>query len=190
MKILKSIFFSVLGISAVLLFVFLANDIYQENARIQRIKGVDAKVINQLNKIMLAQESYISIKNEFCGSWDDLETFIKEENFVTVQRQEVIETVNGEDHVKVLIDTLSTMSVFDSLKSELNLISKSKISYLWRVPVSDTVFTLTADRLGNGQPICEVRDPYPLNPKRQKEGSLSALQIGSLEISTLKGNWE
>lgn len=190
MKVIKNLFFSVLGIISVLLLIFLANDIYQENARIQRIKGVDAKVIQQLTRIKIAQESYVSVKNEFCNTWEEMEAFIKNEDFVRVQRKEIIETVNGEDQVKIEIDTLATVSVFDSLKSELAFRSIQDIPSLWRVPVSDTVFTIRADRLGNGQPICEVRDPLPLNPKRQKEEGLSPLQIGSLEISTLKGNWE
>lgn len=190
MKTIKNIFFSALGIISVLLLAFLANDIYQENARIQRIKGVDAKVIKQLLRIKVAQESYVSVKNEFCNSWETMEEFITTENFVRVQKKEIITTVDGKDQVDIQIDTLAVISVFDSLQSELALTSIDQVSSLWKVPVSDTIFTIRADRLGNGQPICEVRDPMPLNPKRKLDKGLSPLKIGSLEISTLKGNWE
>lgn len=190
MKKLKNTFFTVLGISSVLLFVFLANDIYQENARIQRIKGVDAKVIKQLDKIRMVQEAYLSVNRTFCDSWDSLARFIAEEKFVIIQKKEIITTLNGVDKITFQLDTMATVMVFDSLKNELGLRDLKDVNQLWRVPVSDTLFTLRADVLGNGQPICEVRDPYPLNPARQKDGNMKPLQIGSLEVSTLQGNWE
>lgn len=190
MRKLKNTFFTVLGITSVLLFVFLANDIYQENERVQKIKGVDAKVIKQLNKIRMVQEAYLSVNKSFCDSWDTLSRFIAEDKFVIIQKKEIINTVNGVDKVTFQIDTMASVLVFDSLQNELGLKTISEIDQLWRVPVSDTLFTLRADMLSNGQPICEVRDPFPLNPARQKDGSMKPLQIGSLEVSTLQGNWE
>lgn len=190
MRKLKNIFFASLGIIAAGLFVFLVQDIYQENARIQRIKGVDAKVIKRLEKIRIAQESFLSVNKKYCNSWDTLTNFIANDHFFIVQKKESIVTANGVDEVKIELDTLSQVLVFDSLKNELGLGNITEIAAIWKVPVSDTTFTIRADKLGNGQHICEIRDPYPLNPKRQKDGSMKPLQIGSLEISTLQGNWE
>jgi hypothetical protein len=190
MKKIKNILFSILGIIAGLLFVFLANDIYQENERVQKIKGVDAKVIAQLQKIRIAQKAYLSVKNKYCNSWDSLNTFILHEEFVIEQIKETIEQVGGKEKIVIQRDTLSSVSVYDSLQNSLGYANTAGVSQLWRVPVSDTIFTIRADKMANGQKICEVRDPAPLNPKRQKKGDLKPLQIGSLEISTLSGNWE
>lgn len=190
MKTQKNIFFSTLGIVALVLFVWLAQDIYQENARVQKIKGVDAKVISKLKKIRLVQEAHLSVKSNYCNSWDSLYHFVEHGEFAIVQKKETISIVNGKDKIEVKIDTLSTVSVYDSLRHELGLKSKEEIQTLGLVPVSDTTFTIRADKLYNGQRVCEVRDPYPLNPLRQKDGNLKPLQIGSLEISTLQGNWE
>lgn len=190
MKLVKNLFFSTLALISVGLLYYVANDIYQENARIQRIKGVDAKVIKQLEKIRVAQESYLSVKKEYANSWDSLGSFIANDSFYIIQVKETISTENGVDKVTVDVDTLSRIPVFDSLQTQLGISSVEEIPRIWRVPVSDTLFTIRADKLGNGQKICEVRDPAPLNPKRQKDGSMKPLQIGSLEISTLQGNWE
>ena len=190
MKTLKNIFFIGLGIISVGLFVWLAKDIYQENKRIQKIKGVDAKVIKQLQKIRTAQEAYLSVKGDYCNDWDSLFHFIAAEDFFLIQKKEKIFSKRGIDSVVILMDTIGVVPVFDSLQDELSLRSKLEIERLKVVPVSDTVFTLRADKLYNGQRVCEVRDPAPLNPRRQKDGDLKPLQIGSLEISTLQGNWE
>lgn len=190
MELIKNSFFTLLALIAIGLLVFLGNDIYQENARIERIKGVDTKVIQRLEKIRLAQESYLSVKKEYANSWDSLTHFIANDQFFILQKKETIETVNGADKITVEIDTLATVAVFDSLKTQLQIEQLADIENLWRVPVSDTIFTIRADKLGNGQQICEIRDPFPLNPKRQKDGSMKPLQIGSLEISTMQGNWE
>lgn len=190
MKLVKNSFFGLLGLIAIGLLIYVANDVYQENARIQRIKGVDAKVIRQLEKIRVAQESYLSVKKEYANSWDSLGHFIANDFFYIVQIKETIKTENGVDKVIIDKDTLNKVPVFDSLQTQLNISSIEEIPSIWRVPVSDTTFTIRADKLGNGQKICEVRDPAPLNPKRQKDGNMKPLQIGSLEISTLQGNWE
>lgn len=190
MRTLRNIFFSFLGILALGMFAWLANDIYTENARIQKIKGVDAKVIEQLKKIRTAQEAYLSVKNEYCNDWDSLFQFIAEDQFYVVQKKEQIFNRGGVDSVVVKVDTLSVVAVFDSLQNQLGIKNKAEITELSKVPVSDTTFTIRADKLYNGQRVCEIRDPYPLNPRRQKKGDLKPLQIGSLEISTLQGNWE
>lgn len=190
MKSLKTIFFSFLGVLSLAMLVWLANDIYTENERIQKIKGVDAKVIDQLKKIRTAQEAYISVKNQYCNDWDSLFHFIAEDYFYVVQKKEQIFNKRGRDSIVVRVDTLSIVPVFDSLQNQLGLRSKAQIAELSKVPVSDTTFTIRADKLYNGQKVCEIRDPYPLNPRRQEKGDLRPLQIGSLEISTLQGNWE
>lgn len=190
MKLLRNIFFVALGIISIGLFAWLANDIYTENARIQKIRGVDAKVIRQLQKIRTAQEAYLSVKGEYCNEWDSLFHFLKEGEFLLIQTQEKIYSENGQDRIEILTDTLGVVAVYDSLQDELALRTKAEIDRLNIVPESDTIFTLRADKLYNGQKVCEVRDPAPLNPKRQEDGDLKPLQIGSLEISTLQGNWE
>lgn len=190
MKSFKNIFFSILALTALALFSFLANDIYQENERVQKIKGVDAKVIQQLQRIKIAQKAYLSVKKEYSNSWDSLHAFILKDQFILEQVKESIEQVDGKDKVIIERDTLGIVSVYDSLQNSLGYQDTSEIAKLWRVPVSDTIFTIRADKLSNGQQICEIRDPAPLNPRRQAKGDLKPLQIGSLEISTLSGNWE
>lgn len=191
MKKNKWILFAPLLLITVGMAAWLANDIFEENARIQRIKGVDVKVIDQLRKIRIAQESYIAVHKEYAGSWDALLSFVDTADFVITQITERVEVLdNGKDNVIRSVDTMAVVPVFDSLKSKLALKTKEDIALLNRVPVSDTLFTIRADKSGNGQNICEIRDPKPLNPRRQKKGDLKPLQIGSLEVTTLQGNWE
>ncbi len=187
----RRIIFVPLALVTITLASWLAMDLYKENAYVQKIKGVDGKVIKQLKKLRVAQKAYLAVNNKYCGDWHELFDFIDSANFYTIQQiEEVTQLANGQDSITVHIDTIGVFPVYDSLKHELDLRTKKDIVGLAVVPVSDTLFTLRADVSDNGQNICEIRDPKPLNPRRQKNGDLQPLQIGSLTVSTLRGNWE
>lgn len=169
---------------------WIGNRIYQGHIEAQKIKVADKEVILKLQKIRIAQGAYLKINGKYANDWDSLVTFIQEGNFYNVIKTEEQKKVEGRDTLIVEFDTLSVVPVFDSLKMDLGYQTKEEVKTLNVVPISDTIFTLRADVLYNGLNVCEVRDPKPINPRRQEKGDLRALQIGSLEISTLQGNWE
>lgn len=169
---------------------WIGNRIYQGHIEAQKIKVADKEVILKLQKIRIAQGAYLKINGKYANDWDSLVTFIQEGNFYNVIKTEEQKKVEGRDTLIVEFDTLSVVPVFDSLKTDLGYQTKEEVKTLNVVPISDTIFTLRADVLYNGLNVCEVRDPKPINPRRQEKGDLRALQIGSLEISTLQGNWE
>lgn len=186
---LRAMLFSLLLISSFGLAGFITYRLKTFNDQFERIKTADQKVIEKLTKIRLAQKTYFDVKGTYAPTWDTLVLFINQGEIPIIQTTETIITLpNGQDSLSVVVDTLAIVPAYDSLRSELGY-TKAQMFQLPVVPLSEQNFELyTANR--KGEQFIEVKDPNPMNPKRQKGGSLKPLKFGSKAAATTKGNWE
>tara|TARA_B100000809_G_scaffold227317_1_gene239598 strand:- start:405 stop:977 length:573 start_codon:yes stop_codon:yes gene_type:complete len=186
---LRAMLFSLLLISSFGLAGFVTYRLKTFNDQFERIKTADEKVIEQLTKIRIAQKTYFEVKGTYAPTWDTLVLFINQGQLPIIQTTESIITLhNGQDSLSIVIDTLAIVPVYDSLQSELRY-TKAQMFQLPVVPLSEEYFDLyTGSR--QGEQFIEVKDPNPINPKRQKDGALKPLRFGSKAASTTKGNWE
>ena len=93
----------------------------------------------------------------------------------------------------VLVRRFGLMShneqTLEQIGSEIGL-TREQMHTIGQVPLQDGLeFELyTAER--KGQYMIEVKDPAPVNPKRQEGGKLKPLRFGSKAAASTKGNWE
>ena len=154
----------------------------------QKIKISDERVIDRLKKVRVAQKKYLEVNRSYASNWDTLINFINNGKFPIIQRTEKVSNVNGRDQVTVTVDTLNIITVFEAISEEVKL-TRTEIQYLPIAPFSKDTFSLyTSNR--KGENYIEVKDISPINPKRQKGGSLKPLRFGSRAVSSTKGNWE
>ena len=174
---LRAMLFSLLLISSLGLAGFVTYRLKTFNDHFERIKIADEKVIAQL------------IHGTYAPTWDTLIVFINQGQLPIIQTTEAIITLpNGQDSLSIVIDTLAIVPTYDSLRSELGY-TKAQMFQLSSVQLSEETFDLyTGSR--EGQQFIEVKDPNPINPKRQKNGALKPLRFGSKAAATTKGNWE
>ena len=186
---LRAMLFSLLLISSLGLAGFVTYRLKTFNDHFERIKTADEKVIAQLNKIRIAQKTYLEVHGTYAPTWDTLIVFINQGQLPIIQTTEAIITLpNGQDSLSIVIDTLAIVPTYDSLRSELGY-TKAQMFQLSSVPLSEETFDLyTGSR--QGQQFIEVKDPNPINPKRQTNGALKPLRFGSKAAATTKGNWE
>jgi hypothetical protein len=186
---LRAMLFALLLIGSVGLAGFITYRLKSFNDNFELIKSADEKVIGQLTKIRIAQKVYFDVHEVYAPTWDTLVMFINYGSIPIIQTTETILTLpNGQDSLSVAIDTLAIIPAFDSLRHQLGY-NKAQMSQLSIVPLSGETFDLyTGSR--KGEQFIEVKDPKPINPKRQVDGALKPLRFGSKAASTTKGNWE
>lgn len=178
----------VLGVISVVLAINIYGSIMEKHNEISRIKQADQLVIEHLKKIREAQKLYFDGHQQYAPTWDKLTDFIKNGKVYITQTTESITSINGIDSISITIDTLSKAPAIQVLKEKVT-ISESEINSIGIVPLSMDTFELYTNKL-QGVQLVEVSDPAPINPRRQENGDLKPLRIGSKAAATLKGNWE
>ncbi len=155
----------------------------------EKIKTVDALVIQRLKDIREVEKLHLEATLTYADNWKDLVEFAKNG---TVYRTQITENVitlpSGRDSINTVIDTISSEKAFDVLKGKISL-KETELNKLPVVPISKDTFALYANAL-QGTWVLEVSDPNPVNPRRQSNGDLKPLKIGSKAQSITKGNWE
>lgn len=186
---LRALVFSTLLVFSLAVAWFVGYRLKTFNERFEEIKSADNLVIEQLKKIRLAQKVYLNVNKQYAPTWDTLVEFIGNGEIPLIQtHEEVITLANGQDSISIVVDTLAIIPAYDSLNSEIGL-QKSELNKISQVPISNETFTLyTAVR--KGEYLIEVKDPAPINPKRQEGGKLKPLRFGSKAAASTKGNWE
>lgn len=154
-----------------------------------KIKTVDALVIQRLKDIREVEKLHLEATLTYADNWEDLVEFAKNG---TVYRTQITENVitlpSGRDSINTIVDTISTEKAYDILEKDISL-KYSELNKLPVVPISKDTFDLYANAL-QGTWVIEVTDPNPVNPRRQANGDLKPLKIGSKAQSITKGNWE
>lgn len=173
---------------------FLTVSIKTEIDEEDRIKAIEATIINKLKMIRDAQVAYQAVHGNYTSDWDKLISFVDTGSIYITQRREHIITLDyGADSVVVDIDTLGTVSVKDSLFSK-DKYPNFDLQSLPNVPGNeDAKFDIFADELNKGGvnvDVFEVKDPAPINPARKAKTGRGALRVGSRNEVTTAGNWE
>jgi len=189
MKFLKYGLFTVLFFSSCWLAYSLYASILEKDAEIENIKTADENVIKRLIQIREIQRLYFDEYHQYADSWPKMIDFAKNGNIHLIQKKErVIARPSGIDSVYVQYDTIGVEPSYRLINEKLGM-TRTDLDSMMVVPNSHEQFTLYANEL-QGIWVVEISDPAPVNPRRQKEGDLKPLKIGSKVQSTLKGNWE
>ena len=162
-----------------------------------RIKTVEANVIDKLKMIREAQLAYKSVNGQFTSDWNKLVDFVKDGKIYLVEKREIIiPRQYGGDSIYVQVDTLGSVPVRDSLFNE-TIYPNFVADNLPVIPGSGgKKFEMFADKVekgGNMVDVVEVKDIAPVNPKRKESNEiliLKPLRFGSRTEVTTSGNWE
>jgi hypothetical protein len=160
----------------------------------KRIALTEARIIQKLQMLRDAQIAYIATNGEYASSWAQLKRFIDEGQIWIVQRKETTKLLEyGKEETTVTYDTLGSVMVMDSLFNERRT-PNFNLENLNVIPGSGgKEFEFFADKVERNQrsiPVFEIRDPYPINPKRRANNKEKALRVGSRTDSSTSGNWE
>ena len=193
MKIAKIIVTSVFGIASVILAYMLFDSIMSEVELTKSIEKQENAIKAKLIQIRKAQVAYNTLYGQYCDDWTSLTNFIKDSNLVVIDKKEEIHQISYEvngttitmDSTSFIIDTINIVKVQDSLYNNVDF----EIEKIALVPNTSENFELKT-RLEGVVAYIEIKDAAPINPERQKHGKLDPLKSGSLEKSTIKGNWE
>ena len=153
----------------------------ETNYRYQFIK-------EKLVDIRSAQLAFKEKNGQFTSDFQTLINFVKQDSFVLVQKTDTLieyyNTVYREIQFQdtLLLDTLGTVSILDSLFSKQYPID----SLAYVPPANKLQFELKAGVINKSKidvPVFEARDPKPYNPQ-------NVLIIGSMTEANLNGNWQ
>ncbi|MCH7397238.1 hypothetical protein MM236_04520 [Belliella sp. DSM 107340] len=160
----------------------------------KRIAQTEARIIEKLQMLRDAQLAYVATNKEYAGNWNELKKFIQDGEIWLVQRKETTTLLDyGKEETTVSFDTLGSVNVMDSLFNTRKY-PDFNLEALNVVPGSGgKTFEFFADKVERNQreiPVFEIRDPEPVNPKRQANNKEKALRVGSRTDSSTAGNWE
>ena len=187
--------FIVFLITAAAASVYLWNTIDSSIKQSERIANAENAVIEQLKIIRQAELAYISVNGQYTSDWDKLADFIVNGEFYLTERTEtIIALAYGAEEVTVNIDTLGTVSVYDSLFKDMPNFDVSRLQY---VPGYNNVkfkaIASKVDKSGIMVDVIEVWNPKPVSPDRDEDSEYTTkkpLRFGSQFNVTTSGNWE
>lgn len=189
------IFFIVFLVSSIGAAAYLFNSINSSIRQSARIEESEQKIIEQLKLIREAELAYISVNGEYTSNWDSLIDFVNNGVFYVTERKEtIVEETYGVEKVTVEIDTLGTVSVYDSIFAKYPNFDAARLPY---VPVYKNVkFNVVANKIdknGIKVAVIEVWNPKEVNPERDEDSEYTSkkpLRFGSQFSVTTSGNWE
>ncbi|MFD2033935.1 hypothetical protein ACFSKL_03980 [Belliella marina] len=160
----------------------------------KEIARTEARIIEKLQMLRDAQLAYVANNKEYAENWEELKKFIQEGQIWLIQRSETTKLLDyGKEETTVTFDTLGSVNVIDSLFNPRKY-PDFNLEALNVVPGSGgKTFEFFADKVERNQreiPVFEIRDPEPMNPKRQANNKEKALRVGSRTDSSTAGNWE
>lgn len=163
----------------------------------KRIVSSEQAVIKKLSLIREAEIAFISVNGNYTNNWDTLAHFMDNGIFyITQKSEEIITLAYGADSIVVHIDTLGTVSVFDSMFNAVKYpnLNLSRLKYI--PGTENKEFDLFTDEITKGGvkvDVIEVRDTAPVNPVRKESNEArnkKPLRFGSRTDVTTAGNWE
>ena len=192
-KILSILFFVVaLGLA-----YYLSSSIYTSISEAKNVAKNEAAVIEKLIMIREAQIAFQAVNGRYTSDWGKLKSFIDTGRFyITNKKEHIITKDYGADSVYVVIDTLGTVLVKDSIFSKQKY-PKFDLATLDLVPSKgESKFAMWADKIkkaGLTVDVVEVWNTDPVNPARNENNEARTkkpLRFGSRENVTTAGNWE
>lgn len=138
----------------------------------ERIANQEALVINKLKMIRDAETAYQSVTGDYTDDWDKLISFLDTGKLYITQKHEEIFTLSyGRDSVRVVVDTIGTVSVMDSI-----FVLKEPVSSL----VKGTVQNLQVDEgqeVKKGDALFSVQNPNgkTVRVRASKDGTITKI---------------
>lgn len=177
--------------------VFLAFRNYRSVAEVLEFRKAkeanDAKVVQGLKDIRTAQERYKLVNGAFTGNLGVLQEFVRSGTYPMIRAiGQVPDTLTEKDALALGIIVRDTIrvsvldSTFRTRKAMENRVYPFDVNTFVNSPVSGKPFLMTAGMInasGRNAPVVLVKDPTPLVAG-------DTLQFGSMEKSTLAGNWK
>jgi len=164
----------------------LYNKVISEKELQENIRSQEEAIKNKLTFYSTIQKLHFKEKNTYLGDWDSFRNYVATGKIVLVQRSERNEELYfGKDTTIVTYDTIKTTSIKDSILSKTDY----ELRVLDFVPDDNNARTFDIySGYVKGRPVFEIRDPEPINPRRQS-GELDTLMVGSKYEPTTEGNW-
>jgi hypothetical protein len=190
-----------LSIIAFSLAIYLGNIIFQEQNRFDLIAESEKLIKENLIGLREAQILHKRKYGSYAESWQKLTDFISTDTLMIVDLSEtIIPRTYQEDSVIIVIDTVGSVSVSDSL------FGHGKYQYLMtknikKVPLQTHSFIMEVHNdstlktsylyIGEEQPLDKMRrKPIIRNDKVKRiKGTKPLLTIGSREDESLKSSW-
>jgi hypothetical protein len=213
---MKRIIFQVVAIAISIILAYLIWDSIQTPIDFTKEKDARYKeVIENLKDIRTAQLAYKEVNSKFCGDWDSLISFVKNDSIPKIRKigmltDSMIEA--GLDEAKamkkglIIRDTIKA-SVLEEIFpkdypiEELRIIPNSGGQEFW---MAQTIITTGSGvkvpvfeaRAHNNQILDELQNDYKqeiinLNEQFRKNNRYPGLKVGSvIETNNNSGNWE
>lgn len=180
---------------------YLGNSIYQEQQKFKLIKVSEAQIKDNLKGLREAQLIHKRKYNRYAKDWTELHNFISNDSLVLIdKREEIIPRQYEKDSIIIIIDTLKTIAVTDSLFHHDKYPTLDR-NNLQKVPLRahDFVMKVTNDTLLDSYTLY-IADEKPLDAMRRKpiirndkvkriKGTKPLLTIGSTIDESLKASW-
>lgn len=186
------------GLLAVGLAWYLYDSINSSIEEKENTTRLEKRIIEQLKMIRDAELAYEAVNGQFTSDWNKLTAFVDSGSFYLTEKTEFNKTLSyGADSTWVVIDTLGTIKVKDSLFNARRQ-PNFNLSTLEYVPTADppVKFDIWADRIdksGVAVNVIEVVNPKPVDKNRDPESEIPSrrpLRFGSRTNVTTAGNWE
>lgn len=170
-KVLTVVFF----ITSVILAYLLVNSIKSKIDEDKFIKEEEAAVIERLKMIRDGEIAFSAANSgSYTSNFDTLISFIDTGKvYITQRREEIEELEYGREEVTVFIDTLGSVSVFDSL-----FIIKEPVSALSDGTITN-IAVKNGDNVKNGQTLFVIQRPKgrKLPVKANNDGTISQINV-------------
>ena len=172
---------------------YLVNSVKTDIQFEEELRRTESQIVEKLKLIRDAQIAYRGGNGKYASDWDSLINFVDTGKIYIIQKREEVEIkAYGAEETTIILDTIGSVSVMDSLFSP-SKVPNFNLQRLPYKPGTETKFEIFAgkiERSGQMVDVFEIKDPNPLNPARRRNDNERALRVGSKTDVTTSGNWE
>ena len=172
---------------------YLVNSVKTDIQFEEELRRTESQIVEKLKLIRDAQIAYRGGNGKYASDWDSLINFVDTGKIYIIQKREEVEIkAYGAEETTIILDTIGSVAVMDSLFSP-SKVPNFNLQRLPYKPGTETKFEIFAgkiERSGQMVDVFEIKDPNPLNPARRRNDNERALRVGSKTDVTTSGNWE
>ncbi len=155
--------------------------IYDQIAYDNKVKEINAQVIERLELLRKMQLAYKEVKGDYAKNFDLLFNFMKNEKYYKLKQ---VGDNDGEVN-NAKVDTIFLDPIVEIIGVDKNTANIEKYKF---VPPMDTaVFLMDAGRITQNNvsvPVFEISDPHPFDKKEK------AKKVGDMYNAVTTGNWK
>ncbi len=189
---IRVIISAILFLSSIFFSVWLYNIIQERKEEIVLINTTEDAIKERLKLIRDIQASYFASKGTYAKKWSEMVDYCENDKIYTVVKSDTIFKdwyYYGKDSIGVIVDTINSTFVKDSLLSAPEL-ANFDIKTLGNIPGNkdNKEFDIWTGVIDDAHGY-DIKDVDPINPERIN-GGLDTLRIGSKKVATTRGSWE